>query len=126
MPQLLCHRVGVPAVRVIDLRPGLERMAVGVNLLAQVAYRAGDLPAEVPVTDREDRALEGDALFLAADPLAALALVVMAARLDLLHGMEQAGRYHRLSHFEQDTHYSSTFHVIEFLSRPVTMRGLSA
>ena len=101
-------------------------MAVGVNLLAQVAYRAGDLSTEIPVADREDRALEGDALFLSLDPLAALALVIMAARPDLIHGMKQAGRYHRLSHFEQDTHYSSTFHVIEFLSRPVTIRGLSA
>ena len=71
-------------------------------------------------------ALKGDAHRLTGYPLAALVLVVVASRLDLVHGMQQAARYHGLRHFERDAHYSSTSHVIEFRSRPVTMRGLSA
>ena len=101
-------------------------MAVGVDFLAQIGHGAGDFTPQVLVAHREDRALKGDAHRLTGYPLAALVLIVVASRLDLVHGMQQAARYHGLRHFEPDAHYSSTSHVIEFRSRPVTMRGLSA
>nr|DAS18192.1 MAG TPA: hypothetical protein [Caudoviricetes sp.] len=111
MAQLLGDGVGDLSLRVKDLGPDPQRIAVGVNLLAVVRDGAGDFPHQVLIADRQHGPLEGGPLSSSpGDILAALRLVELAPSLQVVHGVQQPAGDNRLRHFER-THLVALLHL---------------